>query len=61
LADVIRCAGADCLIFGTDFPHLEYEAGVVSSALEQRRLLGDDAVRKLLWDNPARFYGLSGA
>jgi predicted TIM-barrel fold metal-dependent hydrolase len=59
LDETLKRAGEDTLIFGTDFPHLEYDAGVVSRALGLREQLGERAVRKLLWDNPARFYGLS--
>lgn len=49
--------GSDNLIFGTDFPHLDHEAGIMEEVLGLRQHLPSDFVRKLLWDNPVRFYG----
>ena len=58
LPELLPWIGEDNLIFGTDFPHLDHDAGIVERALALRDRLSSEAVRKILWDNPARFYGL---
>jgi predicted TIM-barrel fold metal-dependent hydrolase len=58
LAEVIRLLGADNLLFGTDFPHADHGDDIVDHLMALRRVLPDEVLDKLLWDNPARFYGL---
>jgi uncharacterized protein len=50
--------GADQIVFSTDYPHGDsrYPAAV-ESFLELP--LSDEAKRKILWDNCARFYSVS--
>ncbi|WP_437692021.1 amidohydrolase family protein [Sorangium sp. So ce176] len=60
LAEVVPRIGEDNLLFGTDYPHLDHDAGMVGQALALRGRLPGEVVRKLLWDNPARFYGIDG-
>ena len=50
--------GEDNLLFGTDFPHLDHDDDIVAGALALRGSLPDATLKKILWDNPARFYGL---
>ncbi|WP_224361285.1 amidohydrolase family protein [Hyalangium versicolor] len=57
-ADVVRLLGADNLMFGTDYPHADHGDDIVEHAMALRAGMSDDVVRKLLWDNPARFYGV---
>jgi uncharacterized protein len=52
--------GADNLLFGTDFPHGDHKDDMVDLALALAARMPGEVVRKILWDNPARFYGLSG-
>jgi predicted TIM-barrel fold metal-dependent hydrolase len=59
LAEVVRLLGADNLLFGTDYPHADHGDDLVDHVMALRAELPAEAVRKLLWDNPARFYGLS--
>ncbi len=58
LPALVAHLGADNLLFGTDFPHLDHDDDIVDKALGLTRSLPDDVVRKILWDNPARFYGV---
>ncbi|XXF77619.1 amidohydrolase family protein [Myxococcaceae bacterium GXIMD 01537] len=58
IEEAVRAVGADCLLFGSDFPHLDHDDGIVARAVGLRARLGEEVTRKLLWDNPARFYGL---
>jgi predicted TIM-barrel fold metal-dependent hydrolase len=59
LEEVVRAVGEDCLLFGSDFPHLDHDGAIVTRAVGLRSRLPEAVVRKLLWDNPARFYGLT--
>jgi predicted TIM-barrel fold metal-dependent hydrolase len=58
LLEVLRLLGDGHLLFGTDFPHLDHDEGIVARALALRGRVPDEVLRKLLWDNAARFYGL---
>jgi predicted TIM-barrel fold metal-dependent hydrolase len=40
------------MVFGTDFPHLDHDHGIVDAMLAQRPMLGDAALRAILWDSP---------
>ncbi len=58
LAQVLEYLGADNLIFGSDYPHMDHKPNVVTDAVNLQQQLPQEIVRKILWDNPARFYGL---
>jgi predicted TIM-barrel fold metal-dependent hydrolase len=58
LAQIIEYIGSDNLIFGSDYPHMDHKQDVVEEAIALQEKLGEDIVRKILWDNPVRFYGL---
>ncbi|WP_437573776.1 TOMM precursor leader peptide-binding protein [Sorangium sp. So ce887] len=58
LAQALPWLGEDDAIFGTDFPHIDHDAGLVERALALRGRLPGDALRKILWDKAARFYGI---
>jgi predicted TIM-barrel fold metal-dependent hydrolase len=51
--------GAERVVFGSDFPHLDHGAAIVDALFARRAALGDDAFRQILWDSPARLMGLS--
>lgn len=58
LDTVLTHVGRDQLVFGTDFPHLDHNGEqIVEQSLHLERKLGVEVLRKLLWDNGARFYG----
>ena len=56
LAETVRWAGEENLIFGTDFPHFDHDEHVVSRTLMLTEILPERVLRKLLWDNAAAFY-----
>lgn len=58
LPAVIDYIGADNLLFGTDFPHLDHDDSIVDTARGLTEKLPESVVRKILRDNPARFYGV---
>ncbi|REG32720.1 putative TIM-barrel fold metal-dependent hydrolase [Archangium gephyra] len=60
LPEVIRLLGEDNLLFGTDFPHVDHDADIVSRAVALQSRLPEQVLRKILWDNPARFHGVRG-
>ncbi len=60
LPEVIRLLGAENLLFGSDYPHADHGDDIVDHVLSLRAVLSAEVLRKLLWDNPARFYGFSG-
>ena len=55
---VIEDFGADNLVFSTDYPHVDTKfPNSVNKLLELP--LGETNLRKILWDNCARFYGMA--
>jgi predicted TIM-barrel fold metal-dependent hydrolase len=60
LPELVPHIGANNLLFGTDFPHLDHELNIVSQALALRGRVSDDTLRNMLGGNAARFYGLGG-
>jgi predicted TIM-barrel fold metal-dependent hydrolase len=60
IPEVIRMLGTDNLLFGTDYPHADHGDDIVEHLMGLRAVLPEEALRKLLWDNPARYYGLGG-
>ncbi len=61
LPEVIQHIGEESLLFGTDYPHLDHDEGQVARALSLRGSIAETALRKMLWDNAARFFGLGPA
>lgn len=60
LADVIRYVGEDVIVFGTDFPHLDHDDGLIEQALSLAGRVSKRALRKMLGGNAARFFGVNG-
>lgn len=58
LEEVIRHTGTDNLLFGSDYPHMDSQPDIVERAVALADRLGESTVRKLLWDNPKRFFNL---
>jgi uncharacterized protein len=63
LEQVIEYIGSDKLLFGSDYPHVHWgRQKDKPEVLDIKRVLLEqlpkETVQKILWDNPARFYGL---
>ena len=58
LAELIDYIGSDNLIFGSDYPHVDHKPSVVADMVALGAQLSKATTQKILWDNPARFYGL---
>lgn len=58
LAQLIDFIGADNLIFGSDYPHMDHNPDVVAEVVALQKQLSQETVQKILWDNSVRFYGL---
>jgi len=59
LSQVVELIGADNLIFGSDYPHMDHKPDIVEKIVELEKILPREVVKKITWDNPYRFYGLS--
>jgi predicted TIM-barrel fold metal-dependent hydrolase len=55
---VVTEIGAPRMVFGTDFPHLDHDHGIVDEMMARRDLLGDARLRTILWDSPCELMGL---
>ncbi|MFB2836526.1 amidohydrolase family protein [Floridanema evergladense] len=55
---LIEFIGSDNLIFGSDYPHIDHKPDVVTEVVALQDQLSKETLRKILWDNPVRFYGL---
>lgn len=58
LEEVVKYIGADNLLFGSDYPHMDHKPNIVKDAVALEERLSQETVRKILWDNPALFYGI---
>jgi predicted TIM-barrel fold metal-dependent hydrolase len=57
LEDVLDLLGADRLLFGSDFPHIDHDPDVAGAVARlSARLPAGDAARKILRDNADAFY-----
>ncbi len=58
LPKLLEELGADNLIFGSDYPHMDHKPNVVDDMVALEEELSKPVLQKILWDNPKRFYGL---
>ena len=59
LGKIIEYIGADNLIFGSDYPHMDHQPNVVKNLIQLEESLSKASLQKIIWDNPRRFYNLS--
>jgi uncharacterized protein len=59
LESAIEFIGHENLIFGSDYPHVDHQPDIVDRAVNLEGRLSKEIVQKILWDNPARFYGIN--
>ena len=60
LTEIISYIGENNLIFGSDYPHIDRDPDVVKKAVALEDKLSPEIVRKILWNNSIRFYGIEG-
>ncbi|MBU7586024.1 MAG: amidohydrolase [Nostoc sp. TH1S01] len=58
LAQIIEYIGADNLIFGSDYPHMDHQPDIVNKLVELEAQLSQETIQKIVWDNTCRFYNL---
>ncbi|MDJ0734540.1 MAG: amidohydrolase family protein [Nostocaceae cyanobacterium] len=58
LDKLIEYIGSDNILFGSDYPHTDHRPKIVEEAVALQECLPKKTMQKILWDNPARFYGL---
>jgi predicted TIM-barrel fold metal-dependent hydrolase len=58
---VVTDIGASRMVFGTDFPHLDHEHGIVDEMIAQRAMLGDAALTTILWNSPCELLGIDAS
>ena len=56
LSQIIDYIGSDNLIFGSDYPHMDHQPDVVKNVVGLEENLSHEIVKKIVWDNPRRFY-----
>lgn len=61
IPQMIEYIGADNLLFGSDYPHMDHKPDIVKEAVALEEWLPKKTVQKILWDNPVRFYGLESS
>ncbi|MGJ5672247.1 MAG: amidohydrolase family protein [Nostochopsis sp.] len=59
LPQIIEYIGADNLIFGSDYPHMDHQSDIVKKVLELEVQLSQETVQKIVCDNPRCFYNLA--
>ncbi|WP_309232598.1 amidohydrolase family protein [Cylindrospermum sp. FACHB-282] len=55
---MIEYIGADNLVFGSDYPHMDHQPKVVKTVLEMEAQLSQETVHNIAWANPYHFYNL---
>jgi predicted TIM-barrel fold metal-dependent hydrolase len=57
---VLKYAGEECLMIGSDYGHADNASELLAlRRLQENREIEARAIEKILWHNPARFYGLA--
>ena len=58
LSETIQYIGTDSLIFGSDYPHVDHKPDIIEEVVALEERLSKETVQKILWNNPAQFYGI---
>lgn len=54
----VQYLGPETIVFGSDYPHMDHKPDIIEHIIALSESLGQETVRKIVWDNPTRFYGL---
>ena len=60
VGSVIQLMGDDNIVFSSDYPHSDSEFPHAVDALLHQEL-PPESVKKILWNNTIKFYGIEGA
>jgi predicted TIM-barrel fold metal-dependent hydrolase len=58
LSQIIDFLGSDNLLFGSDYPHMDYQLHGVKGGVEIEEKLPQETMNKIFWGNPRDFYQL---
>lgn len=58
LPEVIHHLGEDNFLWGSDFPHVDHSLNALDEFMALKGRIPEQTLRKILWDNPVRFFGL---
>jgi hypothetical protein len=58
LSEIIDYIGSENLLFGSDYPHWDHSRDIVKQVINLEQKLSRKTVNKIVWDNPACFYGI---
>ena len=56
---VIDCVGAERVMVGSDFPHIDSKMDCYDRVFAAADRIGRSTLEKILWHNPCDFYGIS--
>ncbi len=59
LTQILDYIGSDNLIFGSDYPHIDHRPDIVDRLIGLEKDLSKETLKKIVWDNPNRFYSLA--
>lgn len=57
LAQCIDHIGVERMLFGTDFPHIDHDLGILDRLFAPDAVLSPAVLRAAVWDNPVRLLG----
>ncbi|MFO0577275.1 MAG: amidohydrolase family protein [Polyangia bacterium] len=58
LGPAVEAIGADRILFGTDFPHLDHDPDILRTLFAPGAPMTSAQLRAALWENPARLLGI---
>ena len=59
LGRLVDFIGEDRILFGSDYPHPDHEPDITEELVEMEDLVSKRVLKKILYDNPRAFYGIT--
>ncbi|NEO33838.1 MAG: amidohydrolase [Symploca sp. SIO3C6] len=56
LKNILDFIGSENLLFGSDYPHIDYNPEIVGEMLALEDFLSNATMKKILWENPSNYY-----
>ena len=57
LGGLVKYIGEDRILFASDYPHPDHDPDMAAQIVEMETLVSKPVLKKILFDNPSRFYG----